>query len=180
MDEDISDAELLESLRYRPELEAEAPAKRSKREAKRETEPFVHVTERELLAGLRALDGAHELAVWLLRLGRRHVRGRRCRSRALSQGRPRCAAFLSRSLASGSSESSAGWGLPACSGASQRLFGCRARSRRRRRYSATSAKSGGRSRETCAGARVPRAARCRDAGRGLRIPCRRTRRASWP
>jgi len=74
MDEDISDAELLESLRYRPELEAEAPAKRSKREAKRETEPFVHVTERELLAGLRALDGAHELAVWLYILRERRLR----------------------------------------------------------------------------------------------------------
>jgi hypothetical protein len=78
MDEDMSDAELLESLRYRPELESEkiedGPARRQKREAKREVEPFLLCPIRELQAGAQAVSSAGELLVWLYIVRERRVR----------------------------------------------------------------------------------------------------------
>ncbi len=58
---------------------ARAPAPKEKR---REAEAFVHVTDRELLAGLRVLDSAQELAVWLYILRERRWRQRKGQTEA--------------------------------------------------------------------------------------------------
>ena len=47
------------------------------KEKRREAEAFVHVTDRELLAGLKVLDSAQELAVWLYILRERRWRQRK-------------------------------------------------------------------------------------------------------
>jgi hypothetical protein len=63
------DETLLNSLRLPRELAVDPgliAAPPSKKGAKsREEEPFVHCTVREFLAGVAALDGAREVAVWV-------------------------------------------------------------------------------------------------------------------
>jgi hypothetical protein len=65
---------LLGSLRLKPEPPTTTDSSNKGKRTRREAEPFVHVTERELLAGLRVLHGAQELAVWLFILRERRVR----------------------------------------------------------------------------------------------------------
>ena len=64
----------------RPGTAARAKAKWQEREA----EPFIHVTDRALLAGVRAVDGAQELAVWLFILREHRVRQGRGQSGAFA------------------------------------------------------------------------------------------------
>ena len=56
----------------------EQPAPKPQRlTARREAEPFVHVMDRELLVGMKAVDSAQELAVWLYILRERRWRQRK-------------------------------------------------------------------------------------------------------
>ena len=53
---------------------AEEKVAAPRRKPERESQPFMHFTDREFLVGLKAVDSAQELAVWLYILRERRWR----------------------------------------------------------------------------------------------------------
>jgi hypothetical protein len=69
-----SNKALLERLRPKPEPEASADFGSKAKRSQRHTQPFLHVSIHELLAGAQAVDSAQELLVWTFILRERRVR----------------------------------------------------------------------------------------------------------